>query len=459
MIQKNARILVADDEEIVLSTVKTVLKGSGYQVETVSSGTAALERLTSGDFDLFLVDLTLPDIGGIELLATLKEQGILTETIIFTGRASVASAVEAMKKGAYDYLAKPIEADRLRMTILKAIEHYHLVISNKQLKRQLQTLTHYDEIIGQSNEMLNIYRMIEVVANTTANVVITGESGTGKELVARAIHRKGNRSEGPFVAINCSAFPLEILENELFGHEQGAFTGALKEKPGCFELADKGTLFLDEICEMPIETQAKILRALEERRFRRLGGKKEVEVDVRVISASNVKLEKAVEEKRLREDIYYRLSVVEIELPPLRERPGDINLLVQEFLSLFSHKNNKTVARLAPEVIDMLHWHSWPGNVRELRNAIERAVVLCDSDTVHIKDLPPRVINPNGGMIDVQIPLGSKLEFAEKEMIFHTLEYTKNNKTRAAKTLGISLKTLHNKLNHYKRNGVMPVDM
>ncbi|MFQ5652702.1 MAG: sigma-54-dependent transcriptional regulator [bacterium] len=444
------RILIADDEQYILRTLRTILRDDSYDIITVASGRGALDELLTGNYAVLLVDLTLPDLNGIELLTIIKKKGILTETIIFTGRASVSTAVEAIKKGAYDYLTKPIEPNRLNTIVLKAVEHYNLVLSHKKLERQIQTLTRYDSIIGQSNEMLDIYKLIDVVAETTANVVITGESGTGKELVARAIHRKGNRSQGPFIAVNCSAFPKEILENELFGHEEGAFTGALKQKAGCFELADKGTLFLDEICEMPMETQAKILRALEERCFRRLGGKEEIAVDVRVISASNMKLEKAVEEKRLREDIYYRLSVVEIELPPLRERTGDLGLLADEFLQLFNEKNNKQVRAFSPETVDMFHRYPWPGNVRELKNTIERAVVLCESDIVQVKHLPNRIVNPNGKRFEVQIPLGIKLEDAERELIFRTLEFTNNNKTRAAQVLGISLKTLHNKLNLYR---------
>lgn len=450
MTASSPRILIADDEEYILRTLRNVLRDENYKIQTVSNGQAALEELVAGDFAVFLVDLTLADIDGLQLLTMIRDKGILTETIIFTGRASVSSAVEAIKKGAYDYVTKPIEPNRLNTIILKAIEHHRLATSHRKLERQIQTLTSYDDIVGQSAEMVDVYKLIDVVADTTANVVITGESGTGKELVARAVHRKGARRAGPFIAVNCSAFPKEILENELFGHEEGAFTGALKQKAGCFELADKGTLFLDEICEMPLETQAKILRALEERCFRRLGGKDEIEVDVRVISASNMKLEKAVEEKKLREDIYYRLSVVEIELPPLRERTGDLNLLVKQFLRRFSDQNGKQVRAISPEATDILHSYPWPGNVRELKNTIERAVVLCETEIAQVRHLPKRVINPNGETFDVQIPLGIKLEEAERELIFHTLEFANNNKTRAAQILGISLKTLHNKLNLYR---------
>ncbi|MFQ5772270.1 MAG: sigma-54-dependent transcriptional regulator [bacterium] len=446
----NKKILIADDEKHIIEGLKALLEEDGYKVTTASSGSQAFEKLMTRDFGLILVDLTLPDIDGIELLTRMKEKDILTETIIVTGKGTISTAVEAMKKGAYDYLTKPVEPNRLKTIIVKALEHNQLVISHNRLEKELRKLTRYEDLVGKSSEMLEIYKLISAVSNTTANVIITGESGTGKELVARAIHKSSGRAQGPFVAVNCSAFPKEILENELFGHEQGAFTGALKEKAGCFELADQGTLFLDELCEMPLETQTKILRALEERRFRRLGGKKEIEVDVRVIAATNKDLEQALKEKILREDLYYRLCVVEIELPPLRERTGDIPLLMNEFLKMFSKKNHKLVTGFSPSAAEVLNRYRWPGNVRELKNAIERAVVLCKGNTIEVEDLPKRIFESDASSEEVQIPLGTKLEDSERELILKTLQSVNNNKTRAAKILGISLKTLHNKLNYYK---------
>jgi DNA-binding NtrC family response regulator len=386
----------------------------------------------------------------------MRDQDILTEPIIITGKGTISTAVEAMKKGAYDYLTKPVEPDRLKTVIMKAFEHYSLVVSHRRLEKELRNLTHYEDIIGQSPEMQEIYKLIDAVADTTANVVITGESGTGKELVSRAIHKKSSRANGPFVAVNCSAFPKEILENELFGHEEGAFTGALKEKPGCFELADAGTLFLDEIGEMPLETQTKILRALEERRFRRLGGKDEIIVDVRVLAATNRKLENLVKEKIVREDLYYRLCVVEIELPSLQERTGDVDLLINEFLKQFSLKNNKQGTTLSTEALEALNRYGWPGNVRELKNTIERAVVLCTGNKIELKDLPKRIIDVNGSSVEISMKIGTKIADMERELILKTLEFVHNNKTRAAQTLGISLKTLHNKLNQYKAKNLIP---
>ncbi len=287
------------------------------------------------------------------------------------------------------------------------------------------------------------------MADTSANVLIIGESGTGKELVARAIHKKSSRVKGPFIAINCSAFPREILENELFGHERGAFTGALKEKPGCFEMADGGTLFLDEIGEMPADTQTKLLRVLEEMSFRRLGGTKEIKVDVRVVAATNRKIQKSIKDGLLREDLYFRLSVMEIELPPFRERMSDLLPLINEFLKIFNEKNSKEVKGFSPECLEVLRKYNWPGNIRELKNLVERAVILCDGDTVELKHLPKNLFTSLQKESGESIELGKELHEIEKDVIFKTLKMTDNNKTKAAQILGISLKTMHNKLNKY----------
>ncbi len=452
MTTRNHRILIADDEVALIDALHKQLYDEGYEVARAANGSHALRKLLDEHFAVLLVDLTLPDINGLELLSHVKQRGMLTEIIIITDKGTVTTAVDAMKSGAHDYLEKPVEPTRLKTTIMKALEHYRLAVSHRRLEQQLENMIRFEDLIGQSTEMVEVYKLIEAVADTTASVIITGESGTGKELVARAIHKKSGRSGGPFIALNCSAFPVEILENELFGHELGAFTGALKEKPGCFELAHNGTLFLDEICEMPMETQAKLLRALEERRFRRLGGKVEIEVDLRVISASNKNLEEALLDKTLREDIYYRLCVVEIDLPPLRERSGDIPVLMNEFVKFFSRKNNKTVSGFSAQSFEALNRYHWPGNVRELKNTVERAVVLAQDTIIHWRDLPKRIVNTNGGAgkLDLQIPIGTTLETTEKELILKTLEHLNNNKTRTALTLGISLKTLHNKLNLYK---------
>jgi len=451
MPQHNGKILIADDEIPIIEGLKALLEEEGYQIQTATNGRKAFDLLMDNTFNLLLVDLTIPNMNGIQILEALKENNVMTEVVIITGKGTISTAVDAMRAGAYDYLTKPVAPNRLRSIIPKAIEHNKLLLSYHELEEKFRRLTQFDDLIGKSAKMQKIYKMIDAVAVSTANVIITGESGTGKELVSKSIHRRGSRSNGPFIAVNCSAFPKDILENELFGHEKGAFTGALNEKPGCFELAHNGTLFLDEIGEMAIETQAKILRALEERRFRRLGGKEEIEVNVRVISATNRKLSDAVTEGKLREDLYYRLCVVEIEMPPLRERINDIPLLMKEFLKFYNQSNNKKIKGFTTECYDVFLQYSWPGNVRELKNVVERAVVLCQSNKINVSHLPHHLQNISPDKTKaIKLAIGTSLDQAERKIIDTTLESTSNNKTKAAKILGISLKTLHNKLNKYR---------
>ncbi len=449
--QAETDILIADDEPAVTFGLAELLREEGFDTETAESGREALQLIAKRDYAVVLVDLMLPDVQGLQVLEEVRKTRPQTEVIIITGKGSIDTAVEAMKAGAYDYLTKPVEPDRLRTVVAKALEHRELVAEKQRLEATVRSLTRYDDLVGQDEKMQAIYRFIDKVADTTANVLITGESGTGKELVARAIHNKSSRREGPFVAVNCSAFPRDILENELFGHEKGAFTGALKEKAGCFELADGGTLFLDEIGEMPADTQTKLLRALEERRFRRLGGTKEIAVDVRVIAATNRDLKRALKEGALREDLYFRLSVMEIELPPLRERLGDVDLLAEEFLHLFNRKNNKRINGFSQACRDAMRQYRWPGNVRELKNAVEHAVILCNGEVIELESLPPSVLGKGAttAMRSDDVPVGKKLHEIEREVIHKTLAMTGHNKTRAAQILGISLKTLHNKLNKY----------
>ncbi|HEX7238991.1 MAG TPA: sigma-54 dependent transcriptional regulator, partial [Longimicrobiaceae bacterium] len=324
-----AKILVADDERHIAEGLQMLLGEDGYEVDTATDGNAAWEMIRDGGYGLVLADLRMPEVDGLELFARMRKAGIASEVIIITGAASVDSAVAAMREGAYDYLEKPLNVGRLKALIPKALEAYQVKQANRLLAERLANLTRFGDLIGQSEEMRGIYGTIEAVAPASASVLIVGESGTGKELVARALHEKSNRAKGPFIAINCGAFPREILENELFGHEKGAFTGAINEKAGCFELADGGTLFLDEVAEMEPDIQVKFLRALEQRSFRRLGGKKEIQVDIRVVAATNKNVAKAVDEGKLREDLYHRLAVIPLNLPPLRDRRGDVRLLAE----------------------------------------------------------------------------------------------------------------------------------
>ncbi len=449
MPESREKILLVDDEPAVLSALETLLEDA-YEILTAANGISAWQILQDEDIAVAIVDLTLADLSGLDLLRRLRENNLATELIMVTGHATIDTAVEAMRIGAYDYLTKPLESARLQQIIAKAIEKNALTVSNRALATQLRELTSYEELTGQSESMREIYKLIEAVAKSDTSILITGESGTGKELVARAIHQRSARSKAPFVAVNCSALPADILENEFFGHEKGAFTGALAEKPGCFELADHGSLFLDEIGEMPYELQAKLLRVLEERSFRRLGGRKEISVDVRVISATNRDARRAVREKILREDLFYRLAVVEIELPPLRERLGDLPLLAQTFLQRYADKAGKRLIGFSREALELLSRHAWPGNVRELRNVIERAVLLCAGRQISAAELPKYFFDQKDSA-EIHIPIGTTMDEAERRIILRTLAAQNNNKTRAAEVLGISLKTLHNKLSRYRQ--------
>ncbi len=445
------KILIADDEASITSGLSELLNLEGYETTAVDDGKKAFDLLQEQSFNLVLVDLMIPGLNGLQVLEKVKKKKLMTEVIIITGQGSISTAVDAMKAGAYDYLTKPVKPHRLRTIIPKALEHQSLVLANKKLEETIKRLTHYEDMVGQAEKMQEIYKFIDAVADTTASVLITGESGTGKELVARAIHNKSSRARGPFTAVNCSAFPREILENELFGHEKGAFTGALNEKAGCFEMSNTGTLFLDEIGEMPADTQAKILRALEEHRFRRLGGTKEITVDVRVIAATNRDIQKALNDGTLRDDLYYRLSVMEMELPPLRERMSDLLHLINEFLKQYNQRYNKNIKKFSADCLEILRKYKWPGNVRELKNMVERAVILCTENTIQIKHLPQNIFRPKSreGSDAESVIIGKTLHEIEKEVIFKTLKITKNNKTQAAQLLGISLKTMHNKLNKF----------
>src|SRR5436190_5840316 len=340
------RILVADDEAAIANGLSAILADEGYEVEVAADGQKALERLSNERFGVVLADLKMPKLDGIALLKSIREREIPTEFVMITGQGSTELAIEAMKEGAADYIEKPLNAERLnklKVQIPKLLQQFNTQVQNQQLSAKLEGLTHYGELTGQSEEMRQVYQVIDAVAPSNASVLILGESGTGKELVARALHAKSDRAKGPFFALNCAALPKEILENELFGHEKGAFTGSTNEKQGAFELASGGTIFLDEVAEMSPDIQVKLLRALERRQVRRLGGKKEIDVDIRVVAATNKNLEKALADAEMREDLYYRLAVVELVLPPLRERMDDVQLLATEFLARFAEQNGKKV--------------------------------------------------------------------------------------------------------------------
>jgi len=405
-------------------------------------GQKALDQLGAESFGVVLADLKMPKMDGLALLKELQLRAIPTECIIVTGQATVDSAVQAMREGAYDYVEKPLTADklnRLKALIPKAVEKFNVQQKNRELSSKLEGLTHYGELTGQSEEMRSVYQVIEAVAPSSASVLILGESGTGKELVARAVHAKSERAKGPFFALNCAALPKDILENELFGHEKGAFTGSTNEKPGAFEMADGGTIFLDEVAEMPTDIQVKLLRAIETRTIRRLGGKKEISVDIRILAATNRDLQKALSENELREDLYYRLAVVELFLPPLRERIGDIKLLANEFLARFGQQNGKAMTGFDEAAWDWIISYNWPGNVRELKNAVERAVIMGHGDTIKAADIMPRHLR-RGAEAPTSITLqpGATLADTRRQLVLRAFATTNGDYTRTATIVGMS---------------------
>jgi DNA-binding NtrC family response regulator len=439
---KQGKILIADDEQAITTGLSAILGDEGYDVDVVPDGQKALDRLAGESYGVVLADLKMPKLDGLALLRELQQREIPTECIIITGQATVDSAVQAMQRGAYDYIEKPLNAEklnRLKALIPKALEKFAVREKNRELASKLEGLTHYGELTGKSDAMREVYRIIDAVAPSTASVLILGESGTGKELVARAIHQKSERAKGPFFALNCAALPKEILENELFGHEKGAFTGSTNEKPGAFELADGGTLFLDEVGEMEPDIQVKLLRALESRMVRRLGGKKEIPVDIRVVAATNKDLQKALAEGEIREDLFYRLAVVEIEIPPLRERVGDVQLLANEFLARFAEQNGKNITGFDDAAMEWLLSYHWPGNVRDLRNAVESAVVMSRGPKIGLNDIIPRRLrNVAETPTAVRLPVGTSVAEGRRQLALKTFASANGDLARAAKMLGVT---------------------
>jgi len=439
---KRARILIADDDRSITEGLSAILRDEGYDVAVAVDGQKALDQLGAESFGVILADLKMPKVDGLALLKELQLRAIPTECIIVTGQATVDSAVQAMREGAYDYVEKPLTADklnRLKALIPKAIEKFNVQQKNRELSSKLEGLTHFGELTGQSEEMRAVYQVIEAVAPSTASVFIFGESGTGKELVARAVHAKSERSKGPFFALNCAALPKDILENELFGHEKGAFTGSTNEKPGAFEMADGGTIFLDEVAEMPPDIQVKLLRAIESRTIRRLGGKKEIEVDIRILAATNRDLQKALSDNDLREDLYYRLAVVELFLPPLRERIGDIKLLANEFLARFAEQNGKPMTGFEDAAWEWILSHNWPGNVRELKNAVERAVIMSRGDKINAADIMPRHLRRGADpTASITVPPGATLADTRRQLVLRAFASTNGDYSRTANIVGMS---------------------
>jgi DNA-binding NtrC family response regulator len=445
------RVLIVEDDPATRSGLAELVQAWGFQTDEAADGEDAMRKITTFRPAIIVSDLVMPKMSGLDLLHALQDQLSDLTFILLTAQGTVESAVGAIKDGAYDYLSKPVDPQRLQILLQKALERQGTLREVRQLRRQLREQGSFGRIIGNSPGIRGVYRVIEQSAPTAASVLISGESGTGKELIAQTIHELSPRAAFPFVAINCAAIPETLLESEIFGHEKGAFTGATDRRTGVFELAHRGTLFLDEIAEMMPATQVKLLRVLQERMFRRLGGRQEISVDVRVIAATNVVPQDAVNNGKLREDLFYRLNVFALDLPPLRERREDIPLLVQSFLNEFNKTNNKAIRAVDQEAMYILERYPWPGNIRELRNVIERATILAESEFIEPKHLPPTLIaRGEESLPTMTISPGTTVDEAERLLILLTLDHTRNNKTRAAEILGISLKTLHNKLNRMK---------
>ena len=449
-------ILVVDDESNYLTVMEALLEEAGYEVLTALSGPEALKIADRTDLDLVLTDMKMPKMSGIELLATLHRLYQELPVVIMTAFGTVEKAVRAMKEGAFDYLLKPFKNEEILVTIAKALEHRHLILKNRLLTQELEKRYNFPNIVAKSKVMQDILALVKKVAQSKATVLVTGESGTGKELVARAIHQVSSRAPKTFVSVNCAALTETLLESELFGHERGAFTHAVAMRKGRFELADGGTLFLDEVAEMSQALQVKLLRVLQEMEFERVGGTRTIKVDVRLVAASNRELKEEVEAGRFREDLFYRLNVVHLHIPPLRQRPEDIPLLTVHFINKYVQENLRDKVRITPEAEKLLLQYPWPGNVLELENVVERAVILCANNLITPHDLPGELApTPVEEKLDVDrfiplhTPLPEALEAIEEQMIRRALEMSGQVQVRAAEMLGITKSLLQYKLKKY----------
>jgi len=449
-----AKILIVDDELSIVDVLRTLLKKNGYTITTASDGAEAYKLLKEQVFDLLITDIRLPEIDGITLLKHARELQSHLAVIVMTAYAKVDSAVEAMKMGAFDYVTKPFKFEELLLTVQRALSYEQALAENEVLKSSLAAQLHFNCLVGDSEPMLKVYRLIEKVARTNSTILITGESGTGKELVARALHYASSRCEKAFITINCTAMPETLLESELFGYIKGAFTGANTSKKGLFETANGGTIFLDEIGSIPLSMQMKLLRVLQEKEVRRVGSTEDIKIDVKVIAATNENLEEKIKQKNFREDLYYRLSVIPISLTPLRERKEDIQQLVSHFLYLF-HKENNTEVEISSKVINCFLEYDWPGNVRELQNLVKRLATLCDGDRITLDDVPNEICKENQKHNlnsetfvnhEKEMTLKRYMQYMEKAYINKVIKECNGDKEKAAKNLNISLATLYRKM-------------
>jgi DNA-binding NtrC family response regulator len=455
-----AHILFIDDEPGSREGLSLLLQREGYQVDAVEDGEEALQLLSVKEYDVIITDLFLPGVSGIDILKHVKESDLPCNVILITGNATAETAVEAMKEGAFDYITKPLNFEELKVLVAKAVEKSKLVAENRYLKQQLRGKYKFDNIIGNSPAIQPVFSRMEKILHTDSTVLILGESGTGKELVARAIHFNGSRKDKPFVAINCGAIPADLLESELFGHMRGAFTGAVADKPGKFELANYGTIFLDEIGTMPLHLQMKLLRALQEQEVERVGSTRQTKLNVRIISATNADLTEKIERSEFREDLYYRLNVIPIHLPPLRERREDIPLLAKHFLKKICAEMRTPELELSNEAIRDLEAYEWPGNVREMENVIERAVALSEGTVLASQDLPPQIAGsleeghhlPSFNITEDGIDLPDTVAEIEKDLIRQAMVRSNNVKAKAASLLNINRTTLVEKIKRYGMN-------
>lgn len=441
-------ILFVDDDHQILEIVTAYLNRFGFSVDTVDSGTEAMNRINEKEYAVVFTDLIMPEISGLDLLKTIKKTSPSTEVIIITGYGTIESAIEALKLGGYDYLQKPINFERLKILIERIIEKRNLQLENILIRQRLKDRFSYDQLVGKSQKMQQIYEVIDRISTGSPTVLVQGESGTGKELVANVIHQNSVRKDKPFIPVNCGAITEGLLESELFGHIKGAFTGAVRDSIGLFKAADGGTIFLDEIAEVPPSLQVKLLRALQERKIRPVGDTKEFSIDVRVIAATNKILEKAIQNKSFRKDLYYRLNVISLEMPPLREIKEDIPHLVHHFMKKFSKESHRVVNRISPDAMDLLMRYDWPGNVRQLENIIERAFALGEGDMIYEKDLPVEIRE-----LDKSASIGNaslNLVENEKLLLKRALKSANGNKADAAKLLGINITTVYRKMEKYR---------
>jgi len=440
--RKRTKILVVDDESIVRESLRDWLENVGYKVEIAESGEEALRIIRQKKIKIMLADLVMPGIDGIELMKEARKIVPTISTVIITAYGSIQTAISAIREGAHDYIEKPFCPEKVELLIKNLKEHQDLIEENISLRRRIEDRYNFEGIIAKSHKMLKIFELIKTVAPTSATLLITGKTGTGKEVVARAIHHQSQRRTKPFIVTSCAALPESLLESELFGHEKGSFTGAVERKKGKFEAGDKGTLFLDEIGEINANTQIHLLRALEEKKITRVGGNEEIDVDVRVIAATNRNLKTLVEQGKFREDLYYRLNVVTIDLPPLMDRREDILPLAEHFLKKYAEENKNRIKNFSPEVIEFMLNYPWPGNVRELENMIERGVILSKNNAITLAELPQDIIHPTPAE-------GKTIEAVMRNHIINVLEETKGNISKAARILGVRRMTLYNKLKKY----------